>query len=528
MYPERMRRIGLFVALVASLAPADEVEDARARNDAFLKQQKERLAKIRAGDFVVVVGGDTLESGERLLPLLDKVDKSHPNAAHRYVFRRGQEGSRHAKRSLRPGRRVAGRMFFSQSDARMSHDGVHWIFELTDGTSLGRSAELPRVSIGIGGKFASYSVDPAAEAPLVSDDPRDRYPRYEIPGWASAVTRNGMDFEFRRYLVPTKLKNVDEPIFLELWGARDRAGNHRVQQGFQQIKGAPWEQAKQWSADALQLEDPELRERTLVALRDALKGDDQGRALAALKTVTAIRDLKYDKASFRDLILPHLDGSVAPVRIAAGYALYNTAREEGDLQRIIALGRDESTSAGSAAHLLFMYAEGDLTGEVGDAALALIRRGQGNVPSNVVRSYWGARVSPEIEAAVLEMAQDEGLRKDAIYFGLSTWREKSRRVCDELLVAAAEPNSENQWRAMWGLGFGVRPEDEQHVADGILKLLQARASPRTRLDCLGKLGRYGGERHVAAIEAVAANEQEADKVRAAAERAAAAIRTRKR
>ncbi len=524
-----MKFMCLAIALLAAFAHADEINDERQRNDLLLEARRDRLNQIPRGHYVVVAGGEFFESGKELAPLLAMVEAAQAGAKHRYVFRRGDEGMRKASVRSSQDHILAGRQFFRQSGIRLSHDERQWIVDRADGVVVGTSVPKPTLVIDIGGRRRVCRLEPAADIPLVSGDRRERHPRFEIPGIASTVERSGMDFGYRRYFIEVKFKNVETPIRLELWGAADRLSNILRKLPNRNVKGNPWTLQKKWSADALQVRDPDLRERTLETLRAELGGDDATRIQAALGTLAQLGVLKYDKQSFRPLVLPHFNSKISSVRTAAGYALYNTSREDDDLKLILAMAKDESTNPNrSMAHLIFMFSDGEVTGEAGEAVLGLMQRGQGRVARDVVGGVWGAHVTPEIEAEVLKMAQDPAQRSDAIYFGLSTWRQKSRKVCDVLLEAATDPDGNINQRAMWGLGHGVRPDDYNHVAYGVLKLMESRDSPRIQLQCLRMLRTYAGPDQLSQLEKFAANKMLADNVRAAAEGVIELIRTGER
>jgi len=523
----RMRRPWLALALFVAVAHADAIDDARDKNDLFLEIQKEELSKVPPGHFVVIVGGDTMKSGKELAPLLAMVDKSHADAKHRYVFRHGDEGRRKALGRTRVTEWIGGRQFFGRTGIRLFHDDRRWIIDRADGVVVGTSENRPSIMIALDGKSHWCQLDPLANVPLIADM-HQRSPLFEIPGIASIVDEQGMDFGFRRSMVPVKLNNVDTPIWVEVWGGRDRLGNMERKLPNRNVKGNPWQLTKQWAADALQLRDPRLRERTLETLRKELAGDDPTRIQAALSTLARIGQLKYDKASFRPLVLPHFDSKISSVQIAAGYALYNTKREDGDLDLILAMVNDGTEWSGRGpAHLIYMFSDGEVTGAAGEAALKLIRNGHGRA-SNIIGGLWGAHVTPEIEAEVLKMVEQKGQRSDAIYFGLSTWRGKSRKVCDVLLDAATDPDFNVSGRAMWGLGHGVRPVDYSHVATGVIRLMESRDSPQIQLKCLRMLRTYASADHLLALEGFASNDMLSERVRAEANQIVELVRKRAR
>ncbi|MEO6708342.1 MAG: hypothetical protein ABIP42_02130, partial [Planctomycetota bacterium] len=146
--------------------------------------------------------------------------------------------------------------------------------------------------------------------------------------------------------------------------------------------------------------------------------------------------MEYDKAPFRSLILPFAQTARGPELPCALYALRNTASEPADLALVhSAWERDPRAIEDSILHLLMMFGGGRIEGrseEIALEALADYERKGGNAGIN---GAWGAHVGPRLEARFLELerSKDSNVRHAAIYFGLSTFADKSPAVVDVLI-----------------------------------------------------------------------------------------------
>jgi HEAT repeat protein len=215
-------------------------------------------------------------------------------------------------------------------------------------------------------------------------------------------------------------------------------------------------------------------------------------------------DATYDRSGLRALLLPHARAGDPELRLAALYALYRAGAQPEDLDLVLETARDPATQAG-ASHLIFTFTEGDLTGKAGEAVLALLSLERRETLRSVLQGLWGAKVSPEIEKRILALAKTES-RGDAIYFGLSTLRDKSPAVVDELIRAVDDPDWNVSWRAVWGLSHGVGAESRSRVADFLLEAFEARSDKSIREYAFEGLKQSAGRAQLEAIERLAANE----------------------
>ncbi len=244
----------------------------------------------------------------------------------------------------------------------------------------------------------------------------------------------------------------------------------------------------------------EKRAATLAQISNALVGEDEYQRYAALKTLSQIGDIKFDKASFRPLVLPLVKSSKSNPLVSACYALYNTKREPGDLALIeAAWDRRSKPVERSISHLLFMFSDGKIAGRSEQIILELLSSSDAAVRREGLRGLWGATVSDELAEAIVELADNRASRHDAIYFGLSTLKPKSEAVVSKLIETLADPDHNDWGRALWGLGYGVPEEFQPQVADALADMYVARSDSRTREKCRKLIRQYAGEEALAKL-----------------------------
>ena len=283
--------------------------------------------------------------------------------------------------------------------------------------------------------------------------------------------------------------------------------------------------AERWVADASQLVDGVRRATALDEIRAALDSGDPPREAAACGALARLGEVKFDKAPFRAPVHAIARRASGELRVRALEALHETVHYPEDLELALALA-DEPEPHPSASRVLHLFSGGDLTGRAGDAVERLFADEDRARLREVMRGLWGARVSPEIEARLLELSRDPRHSHDAIYFGLSTLKDKSRAVVERLIEVLGDPNPNDHGRALWGLGNGVRAEHGHLVAAAVRELFEARTQPGVQADAVRLVGRYGGADDAAWLEAIRGDSAIPDAVRADAERAAAGIARR--
>lgn len=255
---------------------------------------------------------------------------------------------------------------------------------------------------------------------------------------------------------------------------------------------------------AMQLTDPAKRGVALKKIREGLEGSDEMAAYVALQAFVGIKELKMDRAAFRDLVEPWLEAEDPGMRRTAWYAFAETERHPEDVARVRGLAADPSEEVRkSASHLMFLYEKGDFTGESGTAVLGMLNGEEATMRREVMRGMWGARLSTELEAKVIELSRssDPGELHDAVYFSLSTSANKSAAGVDRLIEVLADPDVvNNAGRAAWGLRQGVAEEDRTRVATAAVGLLENRQNSQLWSQAVELLGRYGTSEHRADVE----------------------------
>lgn len=281
-----------------------------------------------------------------------------------------------------------------------------------------------------------------------------------------------------------------------------------------------------WIEAVSQLQDPARRERALREIEAALAAGPVERQIAACGALSSLGDVKFDKQPFREPLRALAQAADGQQLVAALYALHNTVRSPEDLSLVLPLADDGSPSAReSGTHLLFLFSDGDLTGPAGAAALRIL---QADGDRSALSGLWGARVSPEIAEHVLTLSRspDREESHDAIYFGLSTFANKSRPVVERLLEVAFDLDPNNHERALWGLRCGVSAEQAPMVAEGMRSFFDARSSAHLQTEALGLVGQYGSTADAAWLQGIDADPAWPDAVRTAARAAREAIEAR--
>jgi len=272
--------------------------------------------------------------------------------------------------------------------------------------------------------------------------------------------------------------------------------------------------SKTWVEDALQIRDAALRERSVAAILEALESNDSVQIQAGLTALQQITEVAFDKAPFEEATR-RLAGSLeGRAQVQAFYRLLNTRGEKRpeDLELLIGeieealKGEEGGVILSSASHLLFSFSERELKGRVADVVLAVFASDKADT-RETLGGLWGARVSPELAAHIIQLAEKGSRhRHDALYFGLSTFYDKSPAVLDALFEACEDPDHNNSGRALWGLTNGVPEASYPKVADFLILLFQARSSESIRRDCLQGLRTYASAKHLPELKKLGENE----------------------
>jgi HEAT repeat protein len=155
---------------------------------------------------------------------------------------------------------------------------------------------------------------------------------------------------------------------------------------------------------------------------------------------------------------------------------------------------------------LFWLTKGDLTSRAGEAVLKLLDAPDPRERLEIVRYLWGANFSPALEERLAKLAYDpdRDVSYYTVYSALSTQRNKGRRCVDVLIERLGNEDWYNVGgRAIWGLGYGVEPDQQARVADAALKVFQSRTDGYLRQQSLRSLSTYGRAEQVPALQEIA-------------------------
>jgi hypothetical protein len=240
-------------------------------------------------------------------------------------------------------------------------------------------------------------------------------------------------------------------------------------------------------------EPDEGRDTALGLVREALSSEDEAQQLAALVFLRQVDDVAFDRPSFRPLVLPVVREASGPLLVAALDALHAVDPRPADLALVhAAWERDPAGLGYQTLRLLRTFDEGRLEGRSEEIALACLADVDGRRVNLQLHGLWGARVGPELEARVLELARssDPQIRHAALYFGLATFEDKSGPVVEALIEALADPDPDRSERALWGLGRGVPRERQSRVAEALVDFRDSCSDPQVRARCASLVDRY--------------------------------------
>jgi RNA polymerase sigma-70 factor (ECF subfamily) len=331
-----------------------------------------------------------------------------------------------------------------------------------------------------------------------------------------------------------ELSQPGQPEADVAWQALLRARNliqqeERARRIASQPTSASLRRIEEWTEAVSQIADPGLRAQALQEITAALAGGDPDLQLAACRTLTACGQVEFDKAPFRSLLLPFCEAATGDLRVAALYALFHTWTEPQDRALVLALADDHSEAARTRGpHLLMLYFQRDLTGEAGAAALQMFQGSTYDQRRSMLGGIWGGNVSPELEQYVLDLSHSEDRedRYDAMYYSLSTFDPKSEAVVERLIEYLPSSVPDDYGRALWGLSWGVQPEQQPRVVEVAQGLFEARSDVSIQTECLGLIGSYAEGSLVPWLAGIAGDTGRPQAVREAAENAREAIESR--
>jgi beta-lactamase regulating signal transducer with metallopeptidase domain/nitrous oxidase accessory protein NosD len=292
--------------------------------------------------------------------------------------------------------------------------------------------------------------------------------------------------------------------------------------------------AKSWVADAFQLDDKAKREAAIERIRAAMTSGNADEARKGVTAFVQLGAIEFDKPSFRPAVRALLASSDVTTRAKAASAFTMTGADPEDLPRIFALADDSAAEVRDGlTYVIVQLTKYDLREKgASDAILKLMA----NLPRDsrsVAHAMWGVKLSPEIEAKVLDFCRDidhasnSSVGYNFFYGSLSTQANKSEASCKRLIELLAHQDTTNiAGRSAWGLQQGVDRAQFPLVADAMVKVIEARSDGYLRNNALRCLRTYGDASHAPALKALLAKPGATGEMRKALEETLASIEGR--
>lgn len=259
-----------------------------------------------------------------------------------------------------------------------------------------------------------------------------------------------------------------------------------------------WSRAKTWIDALLQISDAGKHATALRSMEEALAGTDPAAVQGALRALAHTRHVRFDKARFRPLILPHLRSELPSIRLAALYALVNTKAVPEDVDLILPLAEDpEPEVRTSVPHVLSMITKGDMTGAPGEALLKLLHDPDYRLVVDAMRGVGTMnKVPPDVVDRFLELAADKEKRNDILHFALMNL-PKSKKVVDAMLGYI----DEGTWLSSVGVGLqrGIQDDVKDYLCKEILARLEKAADDNSQYEYLMILHFNADARHREAL-----------------------------
>ncbi|MGV3663783.1 MAG: serine/threonine-protein kinase [Prosthecobacter sp.] len=259
----------------------------------------------------------------------------------------------------------------------------------------------------------------------------------------------------------------------------------------------------------------------------ALQSKDPASVRPGLMALRGLYQMDFDRAPFRELARQHLGSADPDVRVAALHALMTCLPDDSDRQRVLALVPSSTEEELPAlAFAMKTVSKSDFTGEFAAPMLAVLERGmeaalrdRGNSLAfdarGVLGAIWGAKVSPQIEARLIEWSRlgenadgiltTNSIGYDVFYHALSVQSNKSLAAVRRILALARNPDTTNiAGRCLWGLNDTV-PEkrDQALVASEVITLLGMRDDDYLWRRGLTLISKHAGPDDLDNLEALA-------------------------
>jgi hypothetical protein len=269
--------------------------------------------------------------------------------------------------------------------------------------------------------------------------------------------------------------------------------------------------------DILQIQDPQRRERGLVALGEAMRSVDPQVARAALAVLFQIRDVKYDRTRFRPDVLRQLASPDANTRRAAGYALLQVERDPGDLDRVLTIAESSTDASDNLRFVALTLAGNRAEGRLAALFVKAVSVDDGEAAMNAANDLRRMSVAPEVDDAVVAAWRRHPTGRNGsgmwpYIFGqiASPARESRVRAVFEMLASGDESMRQLAGPAVTRqVDDAARPVAARLAAAGLATAPNA-ALRRTYLDVINA---NGGRDQVPTLRALAENEMVGDDLR---------------
>jgi hypothetical protein len=289
------------------------------------------------------------------------------------------------------------------------------------------------------------------------------------------------------------------------------------------------EQVAALKAEVLQIEDPARRERGLAGLEEAIRSEDPALAAKALRSLSELRDVPYEKSRFREAVRARLDDGDALVRCAAAYALYPVDAEPADTEALLRMLESHPEDPMLPLHAAIGRSGGRVEGRLADLyvkALSSSDASGARSRANELRGFW---VSEEVENAALSAFERTASRNDPggwwyILGQIQPTRERRVRLIFDVL--RSQPADTD---APGGLARALEPRNLEPSAAPVaaalaLALLSDAKTYLVRNLCLEVLEKSGTAAEAAGLSAFAKNPMVGEDLRTRAGQIAGRLR----
>ncbi len=262
-----------------------------------------------------------------------------------------------------------------------------------------------------------------------------------------------------------------------------------------------YESVQPWIDDAFQLNDPATRDLAIESVRKAIGSKDRKETRKGLLAFNRLEPIRFDKASFHDIILPYLDSDEVFLRKTSIIALGISGLQDGDLDKLISMVDDPFKEVReNLSWQIVQGAKNDLTGKAGAAILKLLEDNDYRFRKTVMNHMWGAKLSPKLETRIIELSRLPESSYDALYYALSTQANKSKASVERLIEFLPDQDTVNVGhRAAWGLGQGVAKSEHSMIANAAFALVEGREGGLYR-DGMSLLKKYVSAEQKSKIE----------------------------